>query len=66
VGFGDVVTLFENLDSDAVTENTARYDYDGSGDAGFDDVVSLFEPSERAVVETGRLNAYSSRTVSWL
>jgi PKD repeat protein len=43
VGFGDVVTLFENLDSDAVTENTARYDYDDSGDVGFGDVVSLFD-----------------------
>jgi hypothetical protein len=42
-GFGDVVTLFENLGSEPVTENTELYDYNDNGVVGFGDVIQLFE-----------------------
>jgi parallel beta-helix repeat protein len=42
-GFGDVVTLFDNLGSESVTENTELYDYNDNGVVGFGDVIQLFE-----------------------
>jgi PKD repeat protein len=43
VGFGDVIVLYENLGSRAVTDHVARYDYDGNGLVGFGDVIDLYE-----------------------
>ena len=42
-GFGDVVTLFDNLQSDSVAKNTELYDYNDNGVVGFGDVIYLFE-----------------------
>jgi PKD repeat protein len=42
-GFGDVVTLFDNLQSEPITENTELYDYNDNGVVGFGDVIRLFE-----------------------
>ncbi|WP_276255944.1 fibronectin type III domain-containing protein [Halomontanus rarus] len=43
VGTNDVVTLFENIDNPAVTENAEYYDIDGNGEVTISDVVALFE-----------------------
>lgn len=42
-GFGDVIALFENFQSDTVTENTELYDYNDNGVVGFGDIIYLFE-----------------------
>lgn len=42
-GTNDVVTLFENIDDPAVTENAEYYDVDGNGEVTISDVVALFE-----------------------
>ncbi|GAB3017699.1 hypothetical protein [Natronobiforma cellulositropha] len=43
LGFNDVVTFFEEHDSDAVQGNVDRFDFSGNGRVGFDDVIALFE-----------------------
>lgn len=40
--FDDVVTLFENVDSDAVQRNAGTFDFNGNGRIDFGDVVTLF------------------------
>jgi len=42
-GFGDVVTLFNNLRSESVTKNSELYDYNNNGVVGFGDVIYLFK-----------------------
>ena len=41
--YNDIVLLFENLDSDAVTLNKAAYDFNQNGELDYDDVVELYE-----------------------
>jgi 2',3'-cyclic-nucleotide 2'-phosphodiesterase (5'-nucleotidase family) len=41
--YDDVVTLFENIQQDAVAANAAAYDFNGNGRLDFDDVVDLYE-----------------------
>jgi PKD repeat protein len=41
--FDDIVVLFENLESAAVTENADAYDFNGNDEIDFDDVVTLYE-----------------------
>ncbi|GAB3020356.1 hypothetical protein GCM10025298_04850 [Natronobiforma cellulositropha] len=43
LGFNDVVTFFEEHDSDAVQGNVEYFDFSGSGGVGFNDVIALFE-----------------------
>jgi len=40
--FGDVVALFANIRSDAVTDHVAAYDFNENGRIDFGDVVALF------------------------
>jgi len=41
--YDDIVLLFKQFDSDAVTMNKAAYDFNDNGKLDFDDIVSLYE-----------------------
>ncbi|GAB3041923.1 ThuA domain-containing protein [Natronobiforma cellulositropha] len=43
LGFNDVVTFFEEHNSDVVQSNVEYFDFSGNGQVGFNDVVALFE-----------------------
>ena len=40
--FGDIVTLFQQIDSPEVQDNAATFDFNGNGLADMGDVVELF------------------------
>jgi protocatechuate 3,4-dioxygenase beta subunit len=42
LGTGDVIVLFNNLDSDAVQDNSMMFDFNGDGSVGVGDVIVLF------------------------
>ncbi|WP_225333162.1 hypothetical protein [Halomicrobium urmianum] len=42
VDYDDVVTYFDNMESDAMTDNVEYYDYNGNGDVDYADLVDLF------------------------
>jgi PKD repeat protein len=41
--YDDIVTLFEEFDSDAVRMNEAAYDFNENGELDYDDIVDLYE-----------------------
>jgi hypothetical protein len=43
LGTGDVIVLFNNLDSDAVENNSELFDFNGDGSVGVGDVIVLFD-----------------------
>ncbi|WP_225335036.1 endo-1,4-beta-xylanase [Halomicrobium urmianum] len=43
VDYDDVVTYFENVESDAMTGNADAFDYNGNGGVDYADLVELFE-----------------------
>jgi len=42
VDYDDVVTYFDNMESEAMTDNAEYYDYNGNGDVDYADLVDLF------------------------
>ncbi|WP_226011996.1 hypothetical protein [Halomicrobium salinisoli] len=42
VDYDDVVTYFDNMESDAMTDNAEYYDYNGNGEVDYADLVDLF------------------------
>lgn len=49
--YADVVTMFDERESDAVQDSSELFDFTGSGDVGFYDLVALYEETQSASSE---------------